>query len=196
MFGAPGSAACAAAAKANGTVPVTGQHCLLSGPDDNRNDLLSGLPTGVSASEGQILSCHAERSCFRRFKRTSPGHAERRRPNAQFFVLKDNVALRGSEITNPEQSSDPDSGEPDVTFGFTSKGQNEFQKSPPRSPTAATWSAGLGQTYNQHFAVALDNQLITVPYDQLQAVPGRDQRRQRRRHHRKLHDHLRAGPRE
>ena len=32
MFGAPGSAACQAAAKANSTVPAAGQHCLLVGP--------------------------------------------------------------------------------------------------------------------------------------------------------------------
>src|SRR6185437_481659 len=44
MFGAPGSSACAAAAKAQGTVPVSGQHCLLSGPDENLNDLRSGVP--------------------------------------------------------------------------------------------------------------------------------------------------------
>ena len=33
MFGAPGSAACAAAAKHDGTTPTPGQHCLLAGPD-------------------------------------------------------------------------------------------------------------------------------------------------------------------
>src|ERR1700760_3277932 len=56
IFGAPGSAACAAAAKANGTTATPGQHCLLSGPDDNLNDLKSGLPPGVSASEAEILT--------------------------------------------------------------------------------------------------------------------------------------------
>src|SRR5581483_11339555 len=55
IFGAPGSAACATAARDAGTSPVAGVHCLLSGPDDNRQDLLSGLPRGVSASQGQTL---------------------------------------------------------------------------------------------------------------------------------------------
>ena len=55
MFGAPGSQACATAAKQQGKTPTPGVHCLLSGPDDNRQDLLSGLPTGVSASEAQEL---------------------------------------------------------------------------------------------------------------------------------------------
>ena len=39
MFGAPGSAACAAAAKANNTVPTAGQHCLLNGPDESAESL-------------------------------------------------------------------------------------------------------------------------------------------------------------
>ncbi|MBV9941347.1 MAG: hypothetical protein JO262_04380, partial [Solirubrobacterales bacterium] len=31
--------------------------------------------------------------------------------------------------------------------------------------------SGLGQSYNQHFAVALDNQLITVPYIDYKQYP-------------------------
>ncbi len=47
-------------------------------------------------------------------------------PTTQFFVLKDNVALFGNDISNPQQGTDP-SGSPDVNFGFSSKGKNEFQ---------------------------------------------------------------------
>ncbi len=171
MFGAPGSAACTAAAKANGTVPVTDQHCLLSGPDDNRNDLLSGLPTGVSASEGQILVVPRGTVVLQAIPADFSKPTPIADPSAQFFVLKDNVALRGSEITNPEQSSDPDSGEPDVTFGFTSKGQKEFQQTTANIAHRGDLVSGLGQTYNQHFAVALDNQLITVPYVSFKQYP-------------------------
>ena len=34
---------------------MVGQHCYLSGPEATRQDLNSGLPAGVSASEGQVL---------------------------------------------------------------------------------------------------------------------------------------------
>ena len=47
-------------------------------------------------------------------------------PQAQFFVLKDNVALRGSDITNP-QAVDRHDGQPDVQFGFNSTGNTAFQ---------------------------------------------------------------------
>jgi SecD/SecF fusion protein len=171
MFGAPGSAACATAAKDAGTVPVTGQHCLLSGPDDNRADLLSGLPAGVSESEGQILVVPRGTVVLQAIPANFSKPTPIGDPSAQFFVLKDNVALRGSEITNPQQSSDPNSGEPDVTFGFTSKGQNEFQQTTANISHRGDLVSGLGQTYNQHFAVALDNQLITVPYVSFKQYP-------------------------
>jgi hypothetical protein len=92
MFGAPGSAACAAAARAQGIAPVAGQHCLLSGPDDSLTDLRSGLSSGVSASEGQILTVPRGwvvlQAIPANFSHPTPIGA----PNAQFFVLKDNIA--------------------------------------------------------------------------------------------------------
>ena len=197
MFGAPGSAACAAAAKANGTVPVAGQHCLLSGPDDNKADLLSGPARRASARPRvRSWSCPAEPWCFRRFPQSFSKPTPIADPSAQFFVLKDNVALRGSDITNPEQSTDPNSGEPDVTFGFSSKGKKEFQnvtandrapRRPGQRPRADAQPALRGRARQP-----ADH----GPVHRLQAVPGRDQRRQRRRHQRQLHDHLGAGPRQ
>ena len=84
-------------------------------------------------------------------------------PNAQFYVLRDHVSLLGSDITNPQPSTDSTTGQPDVTFGFTSKGQHEFQAVTKAIARRGDLVSGLGHTYDQHFAVALDNQLITVP---------------------------------
>ena len=92
-------------------------------------------------------------------------------PNAQFFVLKDDVALRSSDITNPQQITDSNSGIPDITFGFSSKGKSEFQKVTAQIARRGALVSGLGQTLNQHFAVALDNQLITVPYIDYKQYP-------------------------
>jgi SecD/SecF fusion protein len=171
MFGAPGSAACEAAAKANNTVPTAGQHCLLNGPDDSKDALLAGLPAGVSASDGQILVVPRGTVVLQAIPASFSKPTPIGDPSAQFFVLKDNVALRGSEITNPQQSTDPNSGEPDVTFGFTSKGKGEFQNTTANIARRGDLVSGLGQTLNQHFAVALDNQLITVPYISFKQYP-------------------------
>ena len=109
-------------------------------------------------------------------------------PNAQFYVLRDHVALLGSDITNPQQSTDSTTGQPDVTFGFTSKGQREFQTVTKAIARRGELVSGLGNQYNQHFAVALDNQLITVPSIDYKQYPRRHRRLQRRQHHRRLHD--------
>ena len=172
MFGAPGSAACQAAAKANGTVPAASQHCLLSGPDNNKSDLLSGLPAGVSASEGEIVTVPRGTVVLQAIPQSGIAKSKPTGdPSAQFFVLKDDVALRGSDITNPQQSTDPNTSEPDVTFGFSNKGKSQFQNVTANIAHRGDLVSGLGQTLNQHFAVALDNQLITVPFINFKQYP-------------------------
>ena len=170
MFGAPGSAACAALAKAQGKTPSPGVHCLLSGPDDNQQDLLSGLPNGVSASEGQQLvvppgTVVLQAADPNANKQTNPND-----PNAQFYVLKDHVSLFGNEITNPQQSTDQ-GGSPDVTFSFNSKGNKAFEDVTSTIAHRGDLVSGLGQTLNQHFAVALDNKLVTVPQIDFKTYP-------------------------
>jgi SecD/SecF fusion protein len=172
MFGAPGSAACAAAAHAQGTTPVSGQHCYLSGPDDNVTDLQSGLPPGVSASEGQMVTIPRGWVVLQAI--STAGYTKQvpiSAPNAQFFVLKDDIALRGSEVTNPQQSTDSNTGAPDVSFGFSGKGKNAFQDVTGQIAKRGSLVSGLGQSLNQHFAVALDNQLITVPFIDYKQYP-------------------------
>jgi SecD/SecF fusion protein len=171
MFGAPGSAACAAVAKANNTVPAAGQHCLLNGPDNSKQALVSGLPAGVSASDGQILVVPRGTVVLQAIPANFSKQTPISDPSAQFYVLKDNVALRGSDITNPQQSTDPNTGSPDVTFGFSGKGKSEFQNVTAQIARRGDLVSGLGQTLRQHFAVALDNQLITVPYIDFKQYP-------------------------
>ena len=171
MFGAPGSAACAAAARAQGTVPVSGQHCLLSGPDDNLADLRSGLPSGVSASVRRILTVPRGWVVLQAIPADFSHPVPLGAPNAQFFVLRDNIALRESDITNPQESTDPNMGAPIVTFGFSGKGKTAFQNVTAQIARRGSLVSGLGQPLNQHFAVALDNQLITVPYIDYKQYP-------------------------
>jgi SecD/SecF fusion protein len=162
MFGAPGSAACATAARDQGKAPVAGVNCLLSGPDANTQDLQSGLPAGVSASQGQTLIVPQGTVVLQAADLSASHITSFTDPSAQFYVLKDQVSLFGNDITSPQQSTDQ-SGSPDVTFGFTSKGKTEFQRVTATIARRGDLVSGLGSTLNQHFAVALDNKLITVP---------------------------------
>jgi hypothetical protein len=173
MFGAPGSAACAEAARAQGTVPVAGQHCLLNGPDDNLNDLRSNLSPGVSASDGEILTVPRGWVVLEAVSPNGyPHQLPFSNPQAQFYVLQDNIALGGSEITNPHESTAPTAGSLDVTFGFNRNGKNAFQNVTYELALRGSVISGPGRSLNQHLAVALDNQLITVPSIDYKQYPG------------------------
>jgi SecD/SecF fusion protein len=164
-FGAPGSAACTAAARVYHVTPVAGQRCDLAGaPQDNLADLASALPHGVplSAKGVQVLAVQQGTVVLQAVPSSFTHPTAWTDPAAQFYVLKDHTALFGNEITNPQQSTDQ-SGAPDVAFGFTSAGGTAFQNVTAQIARRGELASGLGQSLNQHFAVALDTQLITVP---------------------------------
>ncbi len=83
-------------------------------------------------------------------------------PDTGYYVVRDNVALTGNDITNPQSSTDQ-SGAPDVTFGFKGPGGNAFQNVTGTIARRASLASPPGNQQNQHFAIALDNQLISVP---------------------------------
>jgi SecD/SecF fusion protein len=170
IFGAPASTACATAARDKGTIAVVGTHCYLSGPATSLLDLYSGLPAGVSRSQGQVLTVEQGTVVLQAVPSSFTHPLGWANPTAQFYVLQDHVALFGNDITNPQQSTDQ-SGSPDVSFGFTSTGQTEFQNVTAQIAHRGDLVSGLGQTLVQHFAVALDTQLITVPSIDFKTYP-------------------------
>jgi SecD/SecF fusion protein len=97
----------------------------------------------------------------------------------QYYVLRDNVALKGTDIKNPEQSFDQGaggSGQPIVTFDFTSEGRKIWQdvtrKIAQRGQEALNPALGITPDLaRQHFAIVLDNRLISVPYIDFQQNP-------------------------
>ncbi len=182
MFGSPGSAACTAAAKHFGVTPLAGERCLLAGPDSELpgtsqaqavKNLASQLPSGVSASDGQVLGVPQGTVVLQAANPTAGHQIKYYDPTAQFFVLKDNVALTGKDITNPTEGTDQ-TGAPDVQFGFTGTGASRFQSVTGQiAHRGANVSLG-GTNLIQHFAVALGGinpQLITVPQIDFRQYP-------------------------
>lgn len=92
-------------------------------------------------------------------------------PAAGYYVLRGRPALSGSEITNPQPGREPNTGAPDVTFAFTANGAKAFQKLTRAIAHRGSLVSGLGNTLNQHFAVVLDNRLITVPFIDYKQYP-------------------------
>jgi SecD/SecF fusion protein len=181
MFGAPGSAACATAAKDAGTKLTQGQHCLLAGPTtfvnathaDALRQMDGALPKGVSASQAQLLIVPQGTILLQAANPSASDQIAFSNPDAQFFVLHDHVALTGNDITDPVAATDQ-TGSPDVSFGFSGQGQSKFSAVTRTIAHRGETVSGPGQSLNQHFAVALSNivgQLLTVPQIDFRTYP-------------------------
>ncbi len=86
-------------------------------------------------------------------------------PNS-WYVLNDDPVLTGSDIKNPQESSESESGTPDVNFGFTSHGKSVFQRVTKEIAQRGQEAQLPGVTKEgaqQHFAIVLDGQVITAP---------------------------------
>lgn len=169
-FGAPGSSACARAYHGS---QIVGQHCYLAGPQDNLSDLRAAMPAGVSTSRLGVQTL-AVRQGWVVLQAVPPDSFSQElpwsNPSAQYYVLRDRAALFGNEITNPQQSTDG-SGSPDVAFGFTAAGRSAFQTVTAQVAHRGALVSRSGQTLDQHFAFALDTQLLTVPLVDFKAYP-------------------------
>jgi SecD/SecF fusion protein len=89
-------------------------------------------------------------------------------PNS-FYVLNDDPALNGEDITNPQQGYQNEgggSGLPDVTFGFTGHGRPIFEHITKKIAERGLERQLPGvskEEAQQHFAIVLDEQIITAP---------------------------------
>jgi SecD/SecF fusion protein len=101
----------------------------------------------------------------------------------RWWVIQDRPGLSGTDIKNPQQSSDTNLGnEPIVTFNFTNKGRKAFQAITRRVAQRGADNA-LGQdpiSTSQHFAIALDNELVSAPYINWRENPDGPRRTWRR----------------
>jgi SecD/SecF fusion protein len=94
----------------------------------------------------------------------SSGNATTFDPKFDFYyVLRDDPVIAGKDVTNPLATTDS-TGQEVVTFGFKGGAGALFYK-----VTGAIASRGsqtsIGNNYNfQHFAITLDQRLLTVPY--------------------------------
>jgi SecD/SecF fusion protein len=94
-----------------------------------------------------------------------------------FYVLRDDPALRGTDIRNPEQQFDQGpggNGQPNVTFDFTREGKDKWKATTQGIAERGADSFAPGtdpRSAAQHFAIVLDNQLISVPYIDFQQNP-------------------------
>jgi SecD/SecF fusion protein len=179
VFGAPGSAACTGLPTAGHAGPDRGGHCLIAGPLDGGgaagvHDAVevaaSRYPSGRIPGRAEVVPVPQGTIVLQATQLDAAAPPTLSDPSAQFFVLRDRVALTGADITHPHAGTDQ-SGSPDVTFRFTGAGRAAFQQvTKAIAHRGANVSLG-GVQLNQHFAVVLDTQLVTVPQIDFHSYP-------------------------
>ncbi len=91
-----------------------------------------------------------------------------------WYVLHDDPGLSGKDIKSPEQNFNPDTNEPNVTMDFTDAGKKGFQRVTQDLADRGADNASPGiapADQSQHFAIVLDNELVSVPYIDYQQNP-------------------------
>src|SRR3954467_9619622 len=132
-------------------------------PDDSRQAALEGLsPAQNKRAEVLEVKPGILVLCDEKPKPSAPN------PHS-WWVIRDDPGLSGTDIKNPEQNFDQQAGnQPIVTFDFTGKGRKAFQQITARVAQRGSAHANPLQqdpTQNsQHFAIALDNELVSIPY--------------------------------
>jgi SecD/SecF fusion protein len=145
----------------------------LAGPEKTEEDLLSAIDRTSLPEGSQVMEVPQGWVVL---QATSTNAGERVDPNdpiARFYVLRDRVALSGSDIKDPTQGFN-DLQQPDVEFRFTNRGKDAFQNVT-REISQRGQSLALpgmsSQAVAQHFAVALDGRLISVASIDPQRLP-------------------------
>src|SRR4029453_14584170 len=105
-------------------------HRLISGPEDSSSDLFSELPRQPQPSGSRVLKVSTGTVVVKAEKpEPRPGQPVPKNIPDRWFVLNDDPSLSGTDLKNPEQNFDNGpggSGEPIVTFGFTTHGRQQF----------------------------------------------------------------------
>ncbi|HVD39373.1 MAG TPA: protein translocase subunit SecD [Solirubrobacterales bacterium] len=139
----------------------------LAGPELAKKDLYV-TPTGEKLSkDGTVLEVPPGTVVVSELPIDEAGQAiEDAEPG--WFALKDEPALSGDEITNPEQTYDQNNL-PVVSFNFTDSGREAFQEvtrqiaQRGKARTIGAVGPQEAEALSGHFAVVLDNEVKTRP---------------------------------
>ncbi|HEX3734062.1 MAG TPA: protein translocase subunit SecD [Solirubrobacterales bacterium] len=142
-------------------------HKLIAGPELSEKDLYVSATGEKRPKNGIVVEIPAGTVLVSEYPSNENGQIdETARPG--WFALKDNPALSGNDITNPEAKTGQ-FGEPNVTFEFTGGGQDAFHEVTRQiaqrgqaqaiGPVTAEQAGAL----SGHFAVILDNEVKSRP---------------------------------
>jgi SecD/SecF fusion protein len=145
----------------------TPPHKLVAGPELSEKDLYVSATGEKRPHNGIVVEIPAGTVLVAEYPTNENGQLdETAKPG--WFAIKDNPALSGNDITNPEAKTGQ-LGEPNVTFEFTGGGQDAFHEVTRQiaqrgqaqaiGPVTAEQAGAL----SGHFAVVLDNEVKSRP---------------------------------
>jgi SecD/SecF fusion protein len=142
-------------------------------PEVNAADLWAEEPGGKKPEGAEAIKVPNGILIVRAERPTLPNGDPGKKPDA-WWLLRDEPALGGEDIKNPEQNFDQQTNEPIVTMDFTDKGARAFQDVTRTLAERGADNALPGGSpidQSQHFAIVLDNELVSVPYINYQENP-------------------------
>ena len=145
---------------------------LVRGPENSPADLFSELPGQRQPPNTEVIKVNSGTVVVEAEKPEAPrggGPVPKDTPGP-WWVLNDDPEITGTDLKNPEQNFDTSPGasnEPIVTFEFTARGRRAFQEVTRRLAQRGVTQQVPGQDSQaafQHFAIVLDDQLVSRPY--------------------------------
>ena len=143
---------------------------LLTPPSQDRRDLFVQFPRERQPRNSVILAVPQGTRVVTESPQDDPATEQDESVQPpEYFVIRDRPALTGTDITNPEQSTDPTTNQPNITFDFTDEGQAKFeavtrriaQRGQANAPPGVTGAAA--DQYSDSFAIVLDDNVESRP---------------------------------
>jgi SecD/SecF fusion protein len=145
---------------------------LISGPEAAEADLLANLDDPPPPDRREVIAVPQGTLVVR--AEAQDGETLPEDPNAtenRWFVIRDRPELSGDDIRNPEQASDPNTNQPNVTFEFTDEGREAFadvtqriaERGLAEAPPGVAGNVEAASGYSGHFAVVLDDDIVSRP---------------------------------
>jgi SecD/SecF fusion protein len=138
-------------------------------PEESREALDEDLATQNLTGKAEVLEVPEGIVVVRAVDEREP--EQQRGEVDQWWVIKDNPVLGGTDIKNPEQTFEGGTGGPPiVTMDFSDRGRDAFAETTreiaQRGADNAVLNGGVGNPIgaSHHFAIRLDNELISTPY--------------------------------
>jgi SecD/SecF fusion protein len=144
-------------------------HQRCAGPEEARADLFAEKLPATCRTGTQVLKINPG-TVIVRGEKPDINQKVPKNFNRGWFVVNDNPALTGTDITDPKQEFDQGpggNGAPIVTMNFTDHGRTQFHDVTRQIAQRGVTQQVPGQPAQnafQHFAIVLDNELVSRPY--------------------------------